>query len=83
MEKKHLQRRKNFPWTKSKGKVILDVFFYQKGLIRFEFIPEGQSVNKTLNIEFLDSYKTQPGGKTPKNRQAPRQCPYTSDLFST
>lgn len=55
MEKTSPMKEK-FPLDKKQLKSDSGSIFYQKGLIGFEFIPEGQSVNKKLNIEFLDSY---------------------------
>lgn len=46
-------RREKFRLDKSKGKVMLEVFFDHKGLIHYEFIPEGQTVNKELYLEIL------------------------------
>lgn len=48
--------KEKFPFDKKQAKSDSGSIFYQKGLICFKFIPEGQSVNKKLNIEFLDSY---------------------------
>jgi histone-lysine N-methyltransferase SETMAR len=46
-------RREKFRLDKSKGKVMLEVFFDYKGLIHYEFIPEGRTVNKELYVEIL------------------------------
>lgn len=68
---KHFKGRKQFCLGKSKGRVMLEVFFfYYKGLIHYKFIPEENTVNKNkkpyLEI-LLGAYKMQSGGKSLKN----------------
>lgn len=46
-------RKEKFRLDKSRGKVMLEVFFDYKGLIHYEFIPEGRAVNKELYVEVL------------------------------
>lgn len=47
-------RTKKFKVDRSKGKVMLEVFFDYRGIIHFEFIPEGRTVNKELYLEVLN-----------------------------
>lgn len=53
MENNVSSRRETFYFDKSKGKVMLEMFFDYKGLIHYEFIPQGQTVTKELNVEIL------------------------------
>lgn len=46
-------RKQKFRADRSKGKVMLEVFFDIKGIVHFEFIPEGRTVNKNLYVEIL------------------------------
>jgi hypothetical protein len=39
--------------SKSKIKIMLIYFFDNRGLIHFEFIPEGTTVNRTFYMEML------------------------------
>ena len=38
---------------RTKGKVMLELFFYSNGIVNMEFIPEGATVNKTRYQEIL------------------------------
>ena len=40
-------------FPKSKVKVMLIVFFDIQGIIYFEFLPQGQTVNQTVHKEIL------------------------------
>ncbi|GBN56425.1 hypothetical protein AVEN_260882-1 [Araneus ventricosus] len=46
-------RKEKFRLDKSRGKVMLEVFSDYKSVIHYEFIPEGQTVNKKLYLEIL------------------------------
>ena len=46
-------RKQKFRADRSKGKVMLEVFFDSKGIVHFEFIPEGRTVNKIIYVEIL------------------------------
>lgn len=46
-------RKEKFHLDKSKGKVMLEVFFDYKGLIHYEFIPDGKTVNQGLYVDIL------------------------------
>ena len=46
-------RSKKFKLDRSKGKVMLEVFFDYRGIVHFEFIPEGRTVNKELYVNVL------------------------------
>ncbi|GBN89743.1 hypothetical protein AVEN_128688-1 [Araneus ventricosus] len=43
----------NFRLDKSRGKVMLEVFFDYDSVIHYEIIPECQTVNKELYLEIL------------------------------
>lgn len=40
--------RTNFAWAKIREKLVLKMFLDYEDLIHYEFIPEGQTVNKKL-----------------------------------
>ena len=42
-----------FRRDRSKGKVMLEVFFDSQGIVHYEFIPEGRTVNKEMYVEIL------------------------------
>lgn len=45
-KQERLQGSKNSAWTKAKGKLMLEKFFNYEGVIHYEFIPNGKTVNK-------------------------------------
>lgn len=51
--KQNKTRKQKFRLDRSRGKVMLEVFFDYRGLIHYEFIPEGRTVNKQLYTEIL------------------------------
>jgi hypothetical protein len=40
-------------WDRSKGKVMLELFFGSSGIVHMEFIPEGSTVSKHCYKEIL------------------------------
>lgn len=50
---KNSPRKQKFRLDRSRGKVMLEVFFDYSGLIHYEFIPEGRTINKQLYTEIL------------------------------
>lgn len=46
-------RKQKFPRDISKGKVMLEVFFDTQGLVHYEFIPEGRTVNREMYVDIL------------------------------
>jgi [histone H3]-lysine36 N-dimethyltransferase SETMAR len=46
-------RIKKFRRDRSKGKVMLEVFFDWRGIVHYEFIPEGATVNQCLYRQIL------------------------------
>ncbi|GBN56533.1 hypothetical protein AVEN_206886-1 [Araneus ventricosus] len=55
-----------FRLDKSRGKVMLEVFFDYDSVIHYEFIPEGQTVNKELYVEILKRLRDAIGRKRPE-----------------
>jgi hypothetical protein len=52
-KKPQLERSKDSYMLKSKMKTVLITFFDIKGTVHFEFIPQGQRVNKAYYVEIL------------------------------
>lgn len=46
-------RKQKFRLNRSKGKVMLEVFFDCKGIVHYEFIPQGRTVNKDMYVDIL------------------------------
>ncbi|GBL97763.1 hypothetical protein AVEN_1278-1 [Araneus ventricosus] len=46
-------RKEKFRLDKNRGKVMLEFFLDYDSVIHYEFIPEGQTVNKELYLEIL------------------------------
>ena len=53
MEVAIITRTMKFMQDRSKGKVMLEVFFDSQGIVHYEFIPEGRTVNKEMYVEIL------------------------------
>ncbi len=51
---------------RSKGKVLLEVFFDSKGIVHHEFIPEGETLNKEKYVEVLRKLKDAVRRKRPQ-----------------
>lgn len=59
-------RKQKFRQDRSKGKVMLEVFFDIQGIVHLEFIPEGRTVNKELYVEILRRLRESIRKKRPK-----------------
>ena len=40
--------------VRSHVKVMLAVFFYSEGIVRYEFLPQGRTVNKEYYLEVME-----------------------------
>jgi len=47
-------RPKKFRQSKSRIKTMLLIFFYIRGIVRYEFVPTGQTVNQVYYLEVLE-----------------------------
>jgi len=45
---------KKFRWSKSRVKTMLLTFFHIRGLVHYEFVPTGQTVNQVYYLEVLE-----------------------------
>ena len=45
---------KKFRWSKSRVKTMLLTFFYIRGIVHYEFVPTGQTVNQVYYLEVLE-----------------------------
>ena len=53
VEKSSITNTKEIRMSKSKVKVMLITFFAIKGIVHFEFLPQGQTVNQYVYKEIL------------------------------
>jgi len=54
---------KKFRWSKSRVKTMLLTFFYIRGLVHYEFVPNGQTVNQVYYLEILERLREKVGRK--------------------
>jgi len=47
-------RPKKFRWSKSRVKTMLLTFFDIRGIVHYEFVPTGQTINQVYYLEVLE-----------------------------
>jgi len=56
---------KNFRWSKSRAKTMLLTFFDIRGIVHYEFVPNGQTVNQVYYLEVLERLREKVRRKRP------------------
>jgi len=54
MEDCQFPMTKKFHWSKSRVKTMLLTFFDIRGIVHYEFVPTGQTVNQVYYLEVLE-----------------------------